>query len=44
MRGILVDWLIDVALHFDLSQETLHLAVIYTDLMLSQTVIEKQKL
>lgn len=44
MRMILVDYLIDVANHFELSQETLHLAVTYTDLMLSAKVIEKNKL
>jgi cyclin B len=42
MRAILVDWLIDVATHFDLSQETLHLAVIYTDLTLGRHSIEKK--
>ena len=29
MRMVLVDWLIDVSLHFDLKFETLHLAVNY---------------
>ncbi len=31
MRSILVDWLIDVSVHFELAQETLHLAVAYLD-------------
>jgi cyclin-A len=44
MRAILVDWLIDVGTHFDLSQETLHLAVIYTDLTLQSKAIEKNNL
>lgn len=44
MRSILVDWLIDVATHFDLRQETLHLAVTYTDLALSIKETEKKKL
>ncbi len=44
MRGILVDWLIDVATHFDLQDETLQLAVSYVDLTLSRHVIEKNKL
>lgn len=44
MRAILVDWLIDVGTHFDLSSETLHLAVTYTDLTLQQKTIEKNSL
>ncbi len=35
MRSILIDWLIDVSLNFELKNETLHLAVTYIDLTLS---------
>ena len=31
MRCILVDWLIDVSIHFEVWDETLHLAVSYID-------------
>ena len=31
MRCILVDWLIDVSIHFEVYDETLHLAVAYID-------------
>jgi Cyclin, N-terminal domain len=29
MRAILIDWLVDVAVHFDVKNETLHLAIGY---------------
>ena len=29
MRAILVDWLVDVSVHFEVQTETLHLAVCY---------------
>jgi serine/threonine protein kinase len=35
MRMVLVDWLLDVAVHFDLKFETLHLAVSYVQRFLS---------
>eukprot|EP00826_Nyctotherus_ovalis_P004152 TRINITY_DN10868_c0_g2_i12.p1 TRINITY_DN10868_c0_g2~~TRINITY_DN10868_c0_g2_i12.p1 ORF type:complete len:192 (+),score=49.87 TRINITY_DN10868_c0_g2_i12:112-687(+) len=44
MRAILIDWLIDVGVHFDLSQETLHYAVMYLDRALSEMVIDKSRL
>jgi serine/threonine protein kinase len=44
MRAILIDWLIDVSVHFDLSQETLHYAVMYLDRALSDIVIDKSRL
>lgn len=44
MRAILIDWLIDVGVHFDLSQETLHYAVMYLDRALSEIVIDKSRL
>ena len=44
MRSILVDWLIDVSVHFELTHETMHLAVLYLDRVLSDLNIEKSKL
>jgi len=44
MRAILIDWLIDVSVHFDLSQETLHYAVMYLDRSLSEVIIDKSRL
>lgn len=44
MRSILIDWLIDVAVHFELHGETLHYAVSYIDRTLSQIQIEKANL
>ncbi|XP_062024125.1 putative cyclin-A3-1 [Rosa rugosa] len=44
MRGILVDWLVEVADEFKLLPDTLHLSVSYVDKYLSMNVINKQKL
>lgn len=44
MRSILIDWLIDVSVHFELSNDTLHLAVVYLDRALSEMIIDKSKL
>ncbi len=44
MRAILVDWLIDVAVHFELHGDTLHYAVSYIDRTLSSFNIEKANL
>ena len=44
MRCILVDWLIDVSVHFDFLDETLHLAVNYIDRTLSKIKLDKTKL
>lgn len=44
MRAILIDWLIDVSVHFDLSQETLHYAVMFLDRSLSEIIIDKSRL
>ena len=44
MRSILIDWLIDVSVHFDLSQETLQLSVMYLDRSLSEITIDKSRL
>ncbi|CAG9322616.1 unnamed protein product [Blepharisma stoltei] len=44
MRSILVDWLIDVAVHFEVNDETLHLAVNYIDRVLSVAKVERSNL
>lgn len=44
MRMILVDWLIDVSVHFELMDETLHQCVSYLDRVLSRLVIDKTQL
>lgn len=35
MRSILVDWLVDVSVHFEVMSETLHYAINYIDRTLS---------
>ena len=44
MRTILVDWLVDVSIHFEVKNETLHYAISYIDRTLSLLEIEKNKL
>jgi len=44
MRCILIDWLIDVSVHFDFLDETLHLAVNYIDRTLTKVKLDKTKL
>ncbi|OMO86996.1 hypothetical protein CCACVL1_09339 [Corchorus capsularis] len=44
MRGILINWLIEVHLKFDLMQETLYLMVTLLDRYLSEVQIEKNDL
>lgn len=44
MRAILVDWLVDVSVHFNVMSETLHYAVNYIDRALAQMQVEKTKL
>ncbi|CAL9138803.1 unnamed protein product [Musa acuminata var. zebrina] len=44
MRGILVDWLVQVAEEYKLLPNTLYLAVSYIDLFLSSKVIRTQRL
>jgi len=44
MRTILVDWLVDVSMHFEVMSETLHFAISYIDRTLSLLEIEKNKL
>ena len=44
MRSILVDWLVDVSVHFEVMSETLHFAVNYIDRALSKISVEKHRL
>jgi cyclin A len=44
MRSILVDWLVDVGVHFEVMNETLHMAIHYTDMALSKLNIQKSQL
>ena len=44
MRSILIDWLVEVVDEFQLSPQTLFLAVAYTDRYLSQVSIPRAKL
>ncbi|KNC82245.1 hypothetical protein, variant [Sphaeroforma arctica JP610] len=44
MRGVLIDWLIEVHLKFKLLQETLHLTINTIDRYLSVTVIDRNRL
>lgn len=44
MRTILIDWLVDVSMHFEVMSETLHFAITYIDRTLSLLEIEKNKL
>ncbi|KAF8095163.1 hypothetical protein N665_0339s0033 [Sinapis alba] len=44
MRGVLVDWLVEVAEEYKLLFETLHLTVSYNDIFLSLKTVNKQRL
>lgn len=44
MRSILIDWLVDVSVHFEVMGETLHFAINYIDRTLSKIDVEKNKL
>ena len=44
MRGILVDWLVEVGEEFDVETETVHLAVNYVDRFLSFMSVQRAKL
>ncbi|EGR33538.1 serine threonine kinase cdc2, putative [Ichthyophthirius multifiliis] len=44
MRLILVDWLIDVSVHFEVQDETLHYCISFIDRVLSSMNVQKQKL
>ena len=44
MRNVLIDWLIDVSIHFDLQNTTFHFGVSYIDRALSHLEIENNRL
>ncbi|KAG2684326.1 hypothetical protein I3760_10G071800 [Carya illinoinensis] len=44
MRGILVDWLVDIAKEYKLLPDTLYLSISYIDRFLSLNVFNRQKL
>lgn len=44
MRGILVDWLVEVAEEYKLQSDTLYLTVSYIDRFLSANTINRQRL
>jgi cyclin-A len=44
MRGILIDWLVDVAEEYKLVPETLYLTVSYIDRFLSYNAINRRRL
>jgi cyclin A len=44
MRGILVDWLVEVAEEYKLLPDTLYLCISHVDRFLSLDVVNKQKL
>ncbi|XP_076937866.1 cyclin-A2-1-like [Bidens hawaiensis] len=44
MRGVLVDWLVEVSVEYKLEPETLYLTVHLIDMFLSKNYIERQKL
>lgn len=44
MRGILVDWLVEVAEEYNLVSDTIYLTITYIDRYLSLNVINRQKL
>lgn len=44
MRSILVDWLVDVSVHFEVMSDTLHFAINYIDRTLAKLPVEKKQL
>lgn len=44
MRGVLVDWLVEVAEEYKLVSDTLYLCVLYIDRFLSLNDLSRQKL
>lgn len=44
MRGVLIDWLVEVAEEYKLLSDTLYLSVTYIDKFLSLSVLNRQRL
>lgn len=44
MRGVLIDWLVEVAEEYKLLPDTLYLTVSYIDRFLSSNVLNRQRL
>lgn len=44
MRGVLVDWLVEVAEEYNLLSDTLHLSISYVDRFLSVNAVSKKSL
>ena len=44
MRGVLVDWLVEVAEEYKLGSDTLYLSISYIDRYLSMKTIARQRL
>jgi cyclin A len=44
MRSILIDWLVEVGLEYDMSEETIFLAVNFIDRFLSKMCVARTKL
>lgn len=44
MRGVLVDWLVEVAEEYNLLSDTLHLSISYIDRFLSVNALDRKKL
>ncbi|KAJ0868609.1 putative cyclin [Helianthus annuus] len=44
MRGVLVDWLVEVSVEYKLEPYTLHRTIYLIDMFLSKNYIERQKL
>jgi len=44
MRGVVVDWLVEVAEEYELVSDTLYFCVAYIDRFLSLNVISRQRL
>lgn len=44
MRGVLIDWLVEVAEEYKLQSDTLYLTISYIDRFLSKNVIDRKRL
>ena len=44
MRGVLVDWMVEVAEEYKLGPDTLYLSISYLDRFLSMNILSRQRL